>query len=211
MRLIRAKKGVTGIEYGMLLALIGAVILVPVISTGASLQQIFCNMGGAIGGAACPDASAAPPATLPITFPQTSVANIGPSDQLFATSTGSLDGVIISPAAASIYPIGPFGTSYSSTGNESIATFGNGTGSPWGAIVDNAPALDALKSACSAGVVPATSVHQVPAGPPGGVAIVTSIGDTPTNELDSLQYGTATAGSNFSSSDSVVTCAAPAG
>ena len=209
---LRDKAGVTGVEYAMLLSLIAAVVIVPVISTGASLQQIFCNMGGAIGGAACADASAATtPAVQAIAFPQTSVANIGPSDQLFDTSTGSLDGVIISPAAASIYPVGPFGTSYSSTGNESIVTFGSGTDSSWGAIVDNAPALDALKSACSAGVVPAPSVHQVPAGPAGGVAIVTSIGDTPTNELDSLQYGAPTSGSSFSSTESVVTCAAPAG
>lgn len=211
MKSIRDKKGVTGVEYAMLLSLIAAVVVVPVASSGTGLQQIFCTMGGAVGGAACADASAAPPATLPITFPQTSVANIGPSDQIFATSTGSLDGVIISPAAASIYPVGPFGTSYSSTGNESIVTFGSGTDSSWGAIVDNAPALDALKSACSAGVVPAPSVHQVPAGPAGGVAIVTSIGDTPTNELDSLQYGAPTSGSSFSSTESVVTCAAPAG
>lgn len=54
-----SRRGVTGVEYGMLLALIAAVIIVPVISLGGGTEQIFCNMGGAIGGAACPDASAA--------------------------------------------------------------------------------------------------------------------------------------------------------
>lgn len=57
MRLID-KKGVTGIEYGMLLALIAAVVIVPVASSGASVRQIFCQVGGSIGGTACADASA---------------------------------------------------------------------------------------------------------------------------------------------------------
>lgn len=57
--MIREKKAVTAIEYGMLLSLIAAIVIVPVTSTGTSLQQIFCQMSGVIGGAACPDAAAA--------------------------------------------------------------------------------------------------------------------------------------------------------
>jgi Flp pilus assembly pilin Flp len=54
----RNRRGVTGIEYGVLLALIAGLVIVPVAAMGTSVQQIFCQMGGVLGGAACPDASA---------------------------------------------------------------------------------------------------------------------------------------------------------
>lgn len=58
--MIHEKKAVTAIEYGMLLSLIAAIVIVPVTSTGTSLQRIFCQMSGVLGGSACVDVAATP-------------------------------------------------------------------------------------------------------------------------------------------------------
>lgn len=213
-RFKRSRRGVTGVEYGMLLALIAAVVIVPVINIGVGTKQIFCEMGGAIGGAACPDAQASTtPAVQAIDFQQTAIPNIRPSDSIYSTSTGDLSGVIVGPSAEAMYPSGPLGPTYTSTGNQSLATFSasNASGSPWGAITDNSGSLAAFSAACSAGTAPAASVREVPAGPAGGIPVVTSISSTPAAELQTLQYGAQTSGASFSAGDSVVTCYAPAG
>lgn len=213
MRLID-RKGVTSIEYAMLLSLIAAVVIVPVVSTGASLQQIFCTMGGAIGGAACADASAATtptPTAVPIVFPP--AADIAMSINAMSASAGFLrmdeyaEGSD-TEVTGTILTTSQTGVPYSVTSPISIVSFGSGSPGPWGAIADNSADLALMNAACAGGASP-LSTFGVPAGPVGGVPVVTSIANAPPGELKMLGYDDSAL--NFSGSDSVVTCSAPAG
>lgn len=55
----RNRRGVTATEYGVLLALVAGLIIVPVTELGGNVKQAVCEVGGSIGGAPCPDANAA--------------------------------------------------------------------------------------------------------------------------------------------------------
>jgi hypothetical protein len=161
----------------MLLALIAAVIIVPVISLGGGTEQIFCNMGGAIGGAACPDSSAStsPPGTIPIVFP---------TGNKLEDEPGPTADIMTSPVSAYGYVFGSnnyqyFGNSgmytydYSSDGTASVVAFTSTPGGPWGAITPNSAALAAMTTACENGAAPIPGYNN---GPTGGVPVVTSWG-----------------------------------
>ncbi len=208
-RFKRGKRGVTAIEYAMLLALIAGVIIVPVANAGGNLQQIFCKMSGAIGGTACADAAP------PISFPATQAFYISgsgfPGAIDLANSSFEL-GFVVSPLDTSGNPIfqsGPF-TSGPATAPQTFATFSptNAPGSPWGSITDNSTTLAALQAACKSGTSP---VGGFATGPASGVPVVTSLSQTSAAELSALgdnpaQYIGPSTPPTFASTDSVITC-----
>ena len=49
-RLGRNDRGATAVEYGLMVALIAAVIIVAVTAIGTTLNTVFTNVGNAIGG-----------------------------------------------------------------------------------------------------------------------------------------------------------------
>ncbi len=51
MRFVRDEEGVTALEYGLLAALIGAVIIGAVTALGTSMSQTFTNLSNSMGGA----------------------------------------------------------------------------------------------------------------------------------------------------------------
>jgi pilus assembly protein Flp/PilA len=51
-RLSNDEEGATAVEYGLMVALIAVVIIVAVTLVGTSLEAVFNNIGGALGGVA---------------------------------------------------------------------------------------------------------------------------------------------------------------
>jgi Flp/Fap pilin component. len=221
---LRDKAGVTGVEYAMLLSLIAAVVIVPVISTGASLQQIFCNMGGAIGGAACADASAAatsPPGTSPLIFPtgNTVEEQPGPTANILANADEAY-GFVFTPNNSLYFGNNGMDTyQYSSDGTASVVAFSSASGAPWGAITPDPAALANMETACENGTAP---IQGYNAGPTGGVPVVTTIGGTSQQELSALgdnpdedvstapaPYSSETPAPVFAPTSQVLTCYAP--
>lgn len=218
-----ARRGVTGVEYAMLLSLIAAVIIVPVISLGGGTEQIFCNMGGAIGGAACPDSSAStsPPGTIPIVFPTGNKLEDepGPTADIM-TSSVSAYGYVFGPNNSQYFGNdGMYVYDYSSGGTASVVAFTSTPGGPWGAITPNSAALAAMTTACENGTAPIPGYNS---GPAGGVPVVTTLGATSQTELSALgdnpsedvstappAYSYETPPPSFSSSSQVLTCYAP--
>ena len=49
-RLGRDDRGATAVEYGLMVALIAAVIIIAVAAIGTNLNTVFTNVGNAIGG-----------------------------------------------------------------------------------------------------------------------------------------------------------------
>jgi len=129
----RNRRGVTGVEYGVLLALIAGIIIVPVATMGTSVQQIFCKTGGVLGGAACPDAQAATtPGAGKTPFPYMSALPAGTVCKTQPDGYPTTDGVAGYVRACTE----PGGTLYSAsyiaydaaTGAVNISVFPGGTG-----------------------------------------------------------------------------------
>ena len=47
------ERGASAVEYGLLVALIAAVIIVVVTTLGTNIREAFCDVVGATGGGAC--------------------------------------------------------------------------------------------------------------------------------------------------------------
>ncbi len=202
-RFKRNKRGVTAVEYAAMLAVIAGVIIVPVADAGGNLQQIFCKMSGATGGAACPDTKASAPAVQPISFPSNVFV------QNFSIIESGVGGI------GQVAQAGPDGQT-----NSPILSFAfydiTSQQSPWGAVASSPAEAATLSAACAAGSAPLVG-SGFPSGPANGVPVVTTISSTSQSQLNTLGDNPSfyaglppfIKAPTFSASDSVVTCYAP--
>jgi len=219
----RNKRGITAIEYGVLLALVAGVIFAGVTRLGDNTRVLYCEMAQdvAVAGGA-PDMKFSPalfaagcsPAVQPIAFPYTAVRWSGEFGN---------PGIIYGDGGYLEDPIGEVfdvtdSPGYSSAGTQSFVQYGDGTaGFPWAAVAATPAEAKLLQSACVNGTTAFPSdVGSFP-GPTLGVAQTTTIATTGAAELQSLgddpsEYLGVNSGAlvpSFAPTQPVVTCYAP--
>jgi Flp pilus assembly pilin Flp len=189
----RGQRGVTAVEYGMLLALIVGVIFAVVVRLGDNTRVLYCEMAQDVavaGGAPSYHFSPAllsegcTPAVQPISFPATVVRFSGEFG-----NNGIIDGDFgdLEDPIGEIFDVAGT-TDYSPAGVQSFVQYygQTGGGSPWAAVSATPATTAALESACATSSVPFPTSNVSFAGPPLGVAETTTIASTGAAELQTL-------------------------
>lgn len=219
----RRNRGVTGVEYGMIVGFVAIIIVSIVVTVGLNARSLYCSVATSIGEAnGGPNLVYSPdiltgmncsPTIAPLNFPYTAI-QVDPQADII---DGNLDAQYLEDPVGVVFT-DPSYPGFSAYGTQSFVQLGGqsggGPGSPWAAISATSGFTKQLQDACVNGKSPIPGVVTTAPGPPSGIAQTTTVADTGAAELGALGVnppGGYIGGSSpyFAPSETVVTCYAP--